>query len=387
MTSSATGNKLLRLLPEFLTRDIWRKCFALILAALCCWLIKRQVETDPSNQSIDTIDEVKLHITTDDFLYVRDEDRIHQVQIRIKKNYAQRNMNFTAKDFSFEVMLSSRNLGNTDRQFVRQISENSYEVTLPLTADDIRTKPGGVSILRLTPSEIKVQCERIIAATVPVSIQTTGILKEGLDWKPTPQTIKAIITGPASQVNTINELHTFPIPLNQLPEGKSELPLRLVDIPQAIRAEPDTNTLHVDVFNTQTTASYQFKDVPLLVLNRQNNSLILKSKLPETVSVILNGLKTSLDELEENPNQLMMCVDLSPYYAPGAHRAPVKALNLPAGITRVEWIDQTEIPVTLENSPEAYPAIYDPTPFLNGPTADERLDNLLDEKPKQDGDK
>ncbi len=376
MTPSASGKRFPRLIPEFLSRDIWRKFFALVLATLCCWLIHKQVQSESSNQSIATIDNVNVHIRTDVSLHVPEANRIRHVQIRIKKNHAYRNMAFDSKDFSFEVMLEAKHLTNPGRHVVRQISENSYEITLTLTPDDIRSKPAGVTISKITEPEIKILCERVIAATVPVTIQTSGHLKDGFECTFTPKSGKATISGPASLVNSISELRSVPIRLSELLEGKIDTPLRLAGLPQGLHAELETNILHLDVVNTKSTGDWKFKDIPLLVLNRQNSNLVLKSKLPESVSVILYGLKTALEDVKNNPNQLMMCVDLSHYYAPGPHRVKVQELNLPKGLT-VRWIDQDEIPIVLENSPEAYPEIHDPAPFLEGPTSEQKINDLL----------
>lgn len=356
---------LIAILPGFITRDFWRKFFSLLLAVICCLLIHKQVHNDPSSQSTDTIDNVKLIVSLDDGLYIKDQNR-NTVSVKIRKNYSQRKMLFTDNDFSFEFHLDSQNLVSNERQTIKPLGNDTYEITYNITPNDIRSKPADVTVTGIIPNTFTITCEKIIQKTVPVTIRTEGHLKEGFICTLDPPTLDATVRGPVGLLNEINVIYAQPIVLKDSSEGTQEVPIILRTISSKVTAEATKKHIRLTITDTKSTGKKRFDNIPLLVLNRQNSNLVLDSELPETVSAILAGLNTVLESLDNKQGEkFTMYIDLSSYYTPGLFHPPVKALNLPPGITKVEWVDPADLDIKLKYAPEADPLLMDPTPLMN----------------------
>ncbi len=153
--------------------------------------------------------------------------------------------------------------------------------------------PRGVSVVRMTPSEITLEFARVMRKKVPVHPSFSGKPPGDLritDTKVAPEVVEII--GPADEVKTVKVAETNPIDLSDATAGLLERDVTL-EAPREYLSYSAT-LVHVQAQLEEPEKTRVFKGIPVVVRNG-----VYRTRLrPETVRVTVRGPQSSIDALE-----------------------------------------------------------------------------------------
>ena len=152
--------------------------------------------------------------------------------------------------------------------------------------------PPGINILSVRPSYIKVDLEKKIVKSFPVSVPYTG--KEAPGYAALSARIepdKVILTGPESVVKSIKNLKTKPVDLTKAKESfKKKMPVDLKGL--NAESEPAIVTVFIPIEKKQVIKI--FKNVPIELKNSESKD----SVSPSTIMLTIKGGHDILNQKE-----------------------------------------------------------------------------------------
>jgi YbbR-like protein len=168
--------------------------------------------------------------------------------------------------------------------------------------------PKGVKILTVSPSYIRVDLEKKVVKTFPVSVPYTG--KEAAGYAALSARIEpaaVMLTGPESVIRSIKVIQTKPVDLTKADEGfKRKMPLDLKG--HNVISEPSIVTVFIPIEKKQ--AIKVFENLPIELKNAKPGD----SVSPPTIMLTIKGGHDILNrkELKENILVSIDVKDLEP---------------------------------------------------------------------------
>lgn len=195
--------------------------------------------------------------------------------------------------------------------------------------------PRGVTVVRMTPSEVTLEFAAVMRKRVPVHPAFSGKPPGGLrvvDTRVAPESVEVV--GPAAEVAAIKVAETAAIDLGEATPGLLERDVTL-DTPGDYVAFSAARA-HVQVRLEEPERTRTFNAVPIIVRPGDYRTTLQ----PTTAQVVVRGPQSAIDALEMNHGAV---------YIDAAGREPgtfqeKPAVDLPAGI---ELVKQEPATVTL----------------------------------------
>ncbi len=202
---------------------------------------------------------------------------------------------------------------------------------LPETLD----LPRGVTVVRLTPSEVTLEFAAILRKRVPVHVAFTGKPPGGLrvtDTRVAPESVEVV--GPAKEVQALKAAETEPLDLAGVAAGVLERQL-VLDPPREY-VSFSAGLVNAQIRLEEPERTRAIANVPVVV----RNGLYRASAVPGQVQITVRGPRSATDALELAHGAV---------YIDAAEREPgtyqvTPAVDLPAG---VELVKQEPVAVEL----------------------------------------
>ncbi len=192
---------------------------------------------------------------------------------------------------------------------------------------DALNLPRGVSVVRLTPSELTMEFARVARKTVPVHLAITGKPPGDLrvmDTKVKPELVEII--GPSDEVEQIKVAETEPLDLAEAKPGLIERKLAL-EVPREYLSFSAT-LVHAQVRIEEPEGMRVLKGIPVVV----RNSAYRTAVEPDTVKITVRGPQSSVESLELANGAVY--IDATDREPGRYHLSP--AVDLPAGVEVVK---------------------------------------------------
>lgn len=193
-------------------------------------------------------------------------------------------------------------------------------------ATELLNLPRGVRVLRINPSQVTLELERVGHKSVPVHLRLVGKPSPDLqlvDTKVSPDTVQ--VTGPASDVEDVQRASTEALDISSATAGTIERELPLESAGEYLSFS--ANRVAAQVRLEEVSLVREFKRVPIDV----RNAALEHRVNPDAVRVIVRGPKGLTGSLELKPGAVFIdAQDL------GAGEHTVKpSIELPPGVSLV----------------------------------------------------
>ena len=153
--------------------------------------------------------------------------------------------------------------------------------------------PRGISIVRLTPSEVTLEFAPVLRKTVPVHVAFAGKAPSGLRVTETRVAPEAVeVVGPASQVEQIKAAETAPIDLGDAEPGLIERDLTLESAREYVSFS--ATLVHAQVRLEEPERTRTLTNVPVVVRNSGYRTQLK----PTAVQVTVRGPRSATESLE-----------------------------------------------------------------------------------------
>jgi hypothetical protein len=194
-------------------------------------------------------------------------------------------------------------------------------------ADEALDLPRGVTVMRLTPSEVTMEFAATLRRRVPVHVAFSGKPPGELRvtaTKVAPESVEVV--GPADQVQQIKAAETSAIDLSDAQPGLIERDV-LLDAPREYLSF-SANLVHAQVLLEEPERTRTVGNVPIVV----RNSAYRTTLQPATVQITVRGPRSAMDSLE---------LDHGAVYIDAAGNEPgtyevTPAVDLPADVELVK---------------------------------------------------
>ena len=153
--------------------------------------------------------------------------------------------------------------------------------------------PRGVRLVRINPSQVTLELERIGHKSVPVHLRLVGKPSPDLqieDTKVSPETVQ--VTGPASDVEDVHAANTEALDITKAGPGTIERELPLESAGEYMSFSANRVAAQVRIDDVSTTR--EFKRVPIEVRNAARPYRLA----PDVVRLVVRGPKRVLSTLE-----------------------------------------------------------------------------------------
>jgi YbbR domain-containing protein len=187
--------------------------------------------------------------------------------------------------------------------------------------------PRGVTVMRLTPSEVTLEFAAVLRKRVPVRVALGGKLPNGLrvvETRAAPESVE--VAGPANDVEAIKAAETAPIDLSEAEPGVIERDVTLESPREYVSFSAALVHAQVQVEEPERTRT--LLDVPVVV----RGGTWRASVSPPTVQLTVRGARSDVDALELHDGAVY--IDASDA-EPGTYRR-TPAVDLPAGLELVK---------------------------------------------------
>ena len=187
--------------------------------------------------------------------------------------------------------------------------------------------PRGVTVVRMTPSEVTLEFATKMRKSVPVHVAFAGKPPANLrvtDTRVAPESVDAV--GPAPEVGALKAAETDPIDLTDAPAGLLERDVPL-DVPGEYLSFTATMA-HVQVRLEEPERTRTVAGVPIVVRNAGYQTALAPAKQQITV----RGPQSAIDALELDHGAVYIDADGR---EPGSYQL-TPAVDLPAGIELVK---------------------------------------------------
>lgn len=187
--------------------------------------------------------------------------------------------------------------------------------------------PRGVTVVRMTPSEVTLEFAAVMRKRVPVHVAIAGKTAANLrvtDTHVAPESVEVV--GPAAEVGALKTAETDPVDLTDAPAGllEREVPL---DVPGEFLSF-SAALAHVQVRLEEPERTRTLAGIPIVVRNASYQTTVAPGKQQITV----RGPQTATDALELNHGAVYIDADGR---EPGTYQL-TPAVDLPAGIELVK---------------------------------------------------
>ena len=289
---------------NFICRDFWRKLVALALALLLYLAINQRI-SENREKSFSSVP-VSIDLPSDLFLNTPD--------IRVK------------------VTLSgdAKTLDEVDPGALRIRAEVYKESFIPgtpyrlrLRSNDVSGLVYGVRVNSISPRDITLNLEQVISKKVPIRPRYDSLTKLPQDYRiagvrfvPT----HAVLSGPAQLMNSIQEVFTEPIPIDEQVTESFEYSCTL-RLPGKVRSDRNDCDARVEVVKAMTT--HTFRSVPLLIIQSAERTRKFKVTHlePETVTVVAGGPRGTLARMHSR--EINASISLDNIDKPGTYNLPI----------------------------------------------------------------
>lgn len=187
--------------------------------------------------------------------------------------------------------------------------------------------PRGVTVLRLTPSEVTLEFAATLRKRVPVHVAVAGKPPSGLRvtaTKAAPESVEAV--GPADQVEQIKAAETAPVDLVDAPAGLIERDVGLDAPPEYVSFS--ASLVHAQVLLEEPERTRTIANVPVVV----RNSAYRTALTPPVTQITVRGPRSTTESLELEHGAVY--IDATGR-EPGAYEV-TPAVDLPADIELVK---------------------------------------------------
>lgn len=187
--------------------------------------------------------------------------------------------------------------------------------------------PRGVTVVRLTPSEVTLEFATVLRKRVPVHVAFAGKPPANLrviDTRVAPESVEVV--GPAAEVGPLKAAETDPIDLADAAAGllEREMPL---DVPGQFLSFSAT-LAHVQVRLEEPERTRTLAGVPIVVRNAAYRTAVA----PAAQQITVRGPQSATDALELDHGAVYIDADGR---EPGSYKLK-PAVDLPAGIELVK---------------------------------------------------
>jgi YbbR domain-containing protein len=202
--------------------------------------------------------------------------------------------------------------------------------------------PRGVKVLRINPSQVTLELERVGHKSVPVHLRLVGKPPADLqvgDTKVSPETVQ--VTGPASDVDEIHAVNTEAFDISKAAAGSIERELPLDSMGDYVSSSADRVAVQVHIEEVSVTREFKRASIEL------HNAAAGTRLVPDAVRLTVRGPKRLVTTLEIPPGAVS--VDAA---GDDDHDHMVKpTAELPAGI-EVVTIDPAEVKLVAPAAPK-----------------------------------
>jgi YbbR domain-containing protein len=153
--------------------------------------------------------------------------------------------------------------------------------------------PRGVSVVRLTPSEVTLEFAAILRKRVPVHVAVSGKPPAGLlvtSTRVAPESVEVV--GPADQVQQIKSVETVPIEVADAEPGIIERDVPL-DAPREY-ISLSAMLVHAEIVLQEPERTRTLTNVPVVVRNGAYRSAVT----PKAVQITVRGPRSATESLE-----------------------------------------------------------------------------------------
>lgn len=153
--------------------------------------------------------------------------------------------------------------------------------------------PRGVSVVRLTPSEVTLEFAATMRKRVPVHVAVTGKPTSGLlvtSTKAAPESVE--VGGPADQVEQLKAVETVPLDLTDAPPGLIERDLGL-EAPREY-VSFSANLVHAQVLLEEPERTRTIANIPVVVRNSPYRTALT----PAVTQITVRGPRSATESLE-----------------------------------------------------------------------------------------
>lgn len=220
--------------------------------------------------------------------------------------------------------------------------------------------PRKVEVSRVTPSQVTFHLDLLEKRRLPVRLERTGEVREGLRLKElTLIPEKVDVTGPKSSLDNLQGIVTAPLDLGHLIPGTQQLDLGLVQPAGMVRLK--SQQVRVRTVVEPVIGERRLEKVRLEVRNA-TRPLRLK---PDSITLFVRGPEIDLDGLELSPGAAF--VDAAELEGEGPFRVKPQVV-LPSGI-ELARSEPAEVSLEPVAGPQPSPT---PAPTARGKTPTER---------------
>ncbi len=263
------------------------------------------------------------------------------------------------RDIPAHLMITSPRVEFVDlrvtgpRTLLGRIDHNRLSISLDLSgvrpgpavfrvAAEALNLPRGVKVIRINPSQVTLELEKVAHKSVAVHLRLVGKPPPELqvaDTKVSPETVQ--VTGPASDVEEIHAANTEAIDLSKATAGTIERELPLDALGDYISSS--ANRVAVQVRIEEVSVTREFKRAPIDLQNAVAGARLV----PDAVRLTVRGPKRVLNGLELTPD--MLTVDAAA--SDGASHLVKPSVELPTGVELVS-MDPAEVKLVVPESPK-----------------------------------
>ncbi|MBR2358630.1 MAG: hypothetical protein IKA65_11490 [Lentisphaeria bacterium] len=294
-----------QIIKEFIRRDFWRKLVALFLALLLYLAIapRTSEKREKSFTSVPVTIELPANLALSD-------NTVRRVKVTLSGNAK-------ALDEIDPGALRIRTEVNGEGF----IAGEPYQ--LRLRREDISGLVYGVKVESISPRDLVLDLEPVISKHLPIRPRYDSLGKLPQDYEIASVKFvpaKALISGPAKVLDSIQEIFTTPIPIDEQVTDSFEYRCNL-RTPPGTRADRSEVEAQVEVVKAMTT--HTFRAVPLLIIQsaERTRKFQVTSLEPETVTVIAGGPRGTLARMHSR--EINASINLDKIDKPGTYNLPV----------------------------------------------------------------
>ena len=298
--------KLNSFIPLFIRRNFGRKVIAVFFAILLYMKVSTQLGEEQILQRIPinvvphgNIDVMNFYPETVDITVRGSKQKIRLL---------------TPSDIRIEIPITETVL----KQHNFQINK-SFSIDI---SDQYIKLPPGINLIRTTPNDITIHCDKRISKEVKVEVAFKGtppIDYERGEVTTIPKT--ATLTGPESILKDIKTIPTAPVYLDKTTVDNFMVDRKLQSVDEKILVSPSSVQVKVEIYKVMGTSV--FDNIPVnILLGKENAKLGFKpTLLSNTVNITLRGPNSELEMLAEE--QIKAFVDISKFNKPGIYQVKV----------------------------------------------------------------
>lgn len=298
-------NNFWQMIINFIRRDIWRKVVALALTALLYAAINQRI----SEKQEKSLPNIPVNVELPPDLFLNNAGAL-RVKVKLSGN----------KKLLDEIDPGAVRI-RAEVYKENFISGSPYK--LRLRSDDVSGLTYGVRVEDIAPRDLELDLEPVIAKKVPIRPRYDSLNKLPSDYDIASVRFvpsHAVLSGPAQVMNSIQEVYTEPIPIDEQVTESFEYGCTL-RLPGNVRSDRNECDARVEVVKAMTT--HTFRSVPLLIIQsaERTRKFQVTHLEPETVTVVIGGPRGTLARMHSR--EINASISLDNIDKPGTYNLPV----------------------------------------------------------------